>query len=310
MSVGILITYVDDLMTASTPGINALLMAKFKSIWACGEVSTTLVGNVVFLSTQITKVFYKSQFGFKLDQKAYTKDLIERHRMEESSPRKTIIQPDLHETGPTLEMPERMEDKLVMAEVKEAQSLAGELLWLSQRTRPDLAFAVSQAASHTTSTPLRSVRISKHILRYLVGSRDMCMFFLPPTELTPHKEWFAEKHATDPFLWSDSPNHLIAFTDASFASEGTKSFGAFVLSLGGSIVHWKCGKQSHSSYSTAESELLAVADGYVGSTSITALVEELMPQTHMQTMLAVDNAAAVALVSQTKAVSWRTRHLE
>ena len=48
--------------------------------------------------------------------------------------------------------------------VHQAQQVTGELLWLSQRSRPDLAFTVSLLASLATKAPHRALRIADRAL--------------------------------------------------------------------------------------------------------------------------------------------------
>ena len=57
-------------------------------------------------------------------------------------------------------------------EVRQAQRLAGGLNWLATRTRPDIAFLVSQLSSAATRCPERALALGKRCLRYLTGTRD------------------------------------------------------------------------------------------------------------------------------------------
>ena len=50
---------------------------------------------------------------------------------------------------------------------KRAQGLVGQLLWLSGRTRPDLAYVVSIAASKIVPNPREAVARAEHLARYL-----------------------------------------------------------------------------------------------------------------------------------------------
>ena len=68
-----------------------------------------------------------------------------------------------------------------------AQRFAGELLWLSQRTRPDLAFGVNAACASAVTKPEQSVVVSEAIMRFLVGRPNLALTYysMPATEKTP-----------------------------------------------------------------------------------------------------------------------------
>lgn len=105
--------------------------------------------------------------------------------------------------------PETFEEK----DLKAAQSITGELAWLAQRCRPDLAYTVSVMSSMMSKDPSRAVQIGMKTLAYL--------------NLT--KDWKLRYHAgRDP--------SLIVFTDSSYAPEVMVvplCFGQEHLSLGG-----------------------------------------------------------------------------
>ena len=51
--------------------------------------------------------------------------------------------------------------------VKEAQGITGALLWMSTRSRPDIAYAVSRMGQQATKVPDLSIAIGKQVLQYL-----------------------------------------------------------------------------------------------------------------------------------------------
>ena len=60
-----------------------------------------------------------------------------------------------------------------MAQIREAQSLAGALNWLATRTRGDIAFGVRRMSSMSTLAPQRALALGKKILRYLIATPDV-----------------------------------------------------------------------------------------------------------------------------------------
>ena len=57
------------------------------------------------------------------------------------------------------------------------QSTVGKLLYLSIRTRPDIAFAVSTAAKFTAKPTEQHWKAVKHILRYIAGTINFGLQF-------------------------------------------------------------------------------------------------------------------------------------
>ena len=54
-------------------------------------------------------------------------------------------------------------------DVKVAQAMAGALLWLTTRTRPDLAMSISTVCRLATKNPKRSIEIATIIMQYVKG---------------------------------------------------------------------------------------------------------------------------------------------
>ena len=106
-------------------------------------------------------------------------------------------------------------------------------------------------------------------------------------------------------LQQDKPTILIS-TDASFAPGGGKSRTGVVVLLDDMIVHWMTGRQTRTSCSTCEAELLASKTGLQVGLNIRDIVTEATGQT-VKVMIEGDNAAAIRTL-QTEVTSWRTRH--
>ena len=102
------------------------------------------------------------------------------------------------------------------------QRTVGEMLWLGTRTRPDLMFVITHAASLVARRPSYVNRLGKRLLSYLAGTVDLRMTMGPT------------KCATEP--------ELIVYTDASYAPFGRRSFGAAVVTFAGSPIAWKSGR--------------------------------------------------------------------
>ena len=177
--------------------------------------------------------------------------------------------------------PETFEEK----DLKAAQSITGELAWLAQRCRPDLAYTVSVMSSMMSKDPSRAVQIGMKTLAYL--------------NLT--KDWKLRYHAgRDP--------SLIVYTDSSYAPDGGRSHGGAVVFWAGAPVAWRSSRQTLITTSSAETELLAASEGTTLMASIDALLADVGCKA-TERELRVDNSAAITLASE-EGGSWRTRHLK
>ena len=70
---------------------------------------------------------------------------------------------------PKLEVPVEPEENLVVEEIRKAQGVTGELLWLAVRSRPDIAFAVSLMGRHLSKNPRWVVKVGRCVFGILLG---------------------------------------------------------------------------------------------------------------------------------------------
>ena len=59
----------------------------------------------------------------------------------------------------------------------EYQSMGGSLLYLSTRTRPDIAYAVSNVSRFNAEPTTKHMTAVKRILRYLNGTCDLSLLY-------------------------------------------------------------------------------------------------------------------------------------
>ena len=128
-----------------------------------------------------------------------------------------------------------VEDRATQAYLEskhKCQEEVGVLIWISSRTRPDIAAVVSIAATMTTFHPNEAFNLIKGIWKYLAAS---CEFYLEYGSVVCRK--------------------VRVFTDASFAPGGDRSRSGVVVFWMGGIVHWRTKRQPMATLSTPESEL-------------------------------------------------------
>eukprot|EP00438_Fugacium_kawagutii_P013001 Skav233514 [mRNA] locus=scaffold1225:75521:77185:- [translate_table: standard] len=214
-----------------------------------------------------------------MTQEDYLKEMLKRNlgEEEESWPRRKLPM-----------MKEKPEDEEVKKphpdQVRRAQKIAGELLWLSTRTRPDLMFVVSKVAAQVLHHLSWVEDSARQIWAYLVATKE---------------EGLAYEAGEPGFEWSEDAG-IQTYADASFSPGGAESHGCVVVMLRGGLLLWKSSRQSTVTLSTAEAELNELIEGLMVGESVAAIMEELEP--------ASDSQAAIN-ICLAEGGSWRTRHL-
>ena len=163
----------------------------------------------------------------------------------------------------------------------QAQQVTGELLWLSQRSRPDLAYTANLLASLATKAPHHALSIADRALGYLQRTKSASLVFVADN------------------------TQLHGWTGASFSPEGLRSHGGWCVCLFGCPVAWRSARLAFVTLSTAESELMASIERAVALESIQALLHTVGFDVADKRVLHADSQALLAIGHG----SWRTRRL-
>ena len=142
-----------------------------------------------------------------------------------------------------------MEGVICPEDVKQCQTVIGELLWLATRTM--------QAGSQFCSI------LSQHVLGYLAGTVDLALEYGPRSD------------AADQYGRVQSMGRLDMLTDSSFAPAGGKGHQGLMAMWGGCLVAWESKSQACATLSTTESELLGYVDGLTMGESVGAVINVL-----------------------------------
>ena len=159
---------------------------------------------------------YRNTEGFFINQSGFLRELLRRHSMDSNASNlvmRATTEPE-DEPGKT------------QHEIRAAQQAAGELLWLSTKTRPDISYAVSRICSSTSRAPVWALEASYQVMRYPQGVGI----------------WYRKKQGFG----------LESTSDASFAPGGGHSHGAVITLLRGSPIAWKSSRQPFPALSTAD----------------------------------------------------------
>ncbi|CAE7486493.1 GIP [Symbiodinium sp. CCMP2592] len=157
--IGIVVIYVDDVLICGLTGIIKEVARAIKAIWKTNDLQLVSDGTIRFLGIEISMC---SQ-GFALSQRSYIEELIRVHNVAPTRRDVIPLAKDLATFATEAE-----EGDYTEIELKAAQQCAGELLWISQRTRPDLSFVASLVGSLSTKAPRSSAGVAECVF-YAVG---------------------------------------------------------------------------------------------------------------------------------------------
>ena len=201
-----------------------------------------------------------------IGQPTFTKNTLKKYNMEEAKPIKTPV----NVSSKLLKASEDSEffDQTLY------QSAVGSLLYLSTRTRPDIAFAVNNVArfcSQPTKTHWTAV---KRIFRYLRGTTHLGLLYSKGDEDT-----------------------LIGFSDSDWGGDSNdyKSTSGYIFQIGGTAVSWKSKKQSCVALSTAEAEYMALASTAQEAIWLRELNSVLKNEPAQPVTVFEDNQAAICM---------------
>ena len=245
---GFMVVYVDDIIVLSREEIVIAVQKELQREW---DTSTPeWLGKVPakFLGMEISE----HEKGFLTSQAAYIQDKTSSMGVKDSK-------------VPTVkDMYPPPEDQADEKDVRLAQKDIGELLWISTRTRPELAFVVSRCSAMVLSAPKWVLGMSKLVWGYLKSTQE-------------HGLWFTRDHgAGDAGVELYGGGGLRAYSDISFAptGDGSVSHGAVYIMWRGSLLWWRSGKQPFPTLSTAEAELVEAIEAFTLRDSVDAILAE------------------------------------
>ena len=174
---GYLLTYVDDFIVVGPLNVRNAIEEEISRSWkvkVTGDIDqfdeNNLEASLTFLSTTIRS--HPTLGGFTMSQEEFTRDVLKTWEMSECRSMMTPGEPSstkLPEEG----TPEQLDPEGVLR----AQKMAGSLIWLSTRTRPDISYAQSRISSMATKAPQRAVIEGLRVLRYLQGTKPVGLRF-------------------------------------------------------------------------------------------------------------------------------------
>ena len=201
-------------------------------------------------------------------------------------------------------------DSPAMTDAWNYRSIVGMMLYLSDNTRLDIAFGVSQVArfSHQPKQP-HAIAV-KRIARYLKGTSTEGTIFKPPKSI--HLDLYVDADFAG--LWgSEHPNDPVS----------VKSRSGHLISLSGCFLIGKTNLQTSIAQSTGEAEYIALSHALRALLPIRSTLLELLAAidlpsslkvsvpssvlSHFKTLVHEDNNSALMLANDQR-VTPRTKH--
>ena len=223
-----------------------------------------------------------------LHQHNYTEDLLKEHAAHLPARKRTT--PGDAERLKKVPPPPDPSNPEYHKWIKRGQRILGGVLWLSTRTRPDLAYAVS-ATARVLTKDLELLKVKRrHILQHLNTTKTKGLFYVHPRK---------KKEVTE----------FTIFGDSSFAPSGKHSQSGLTIHLshGNSphLIHWQSPRELKIAESSAAAELYALASGRKSARNFRLLIHESFT-TSIIMSLRCDNTATIAMLEEP---GWMTRYV-
>ena len=273
----IITVWVDDLMLfATSKELMNRMKTDIKSEWECTDLGepTKIVG------IEITR----QGDSITISQQRYIESILRREGMLHANPVATPLDPHIA-IEPN---PEGNEGSRSNAYAK----VLGELQYLANATRPDIAYAVNRLASYTANPSLQHVGALKRILRYLAGTRT-----------------YGITYSASP-LKNRGTNLFQGYADAAYNNvDKRKSTSGYVFTVGGGAITWMSRKQSTTALSTAEAEYVALSEAGREACWLRSLYSELGFPQLAPTIIHGDNEGSIAMVKNPQ-FHRKSKHIE
>lgn len=214
--------------------------------------------------------------NIKISQPAYVDKLLEKFNMQDCSTITTPLPPKKYINN---------NDNKPFADVNLYQQLVGGLIYLSNATRPDIAYSVGYLARSMQKPTEEDWKNGKRVLRYLKGTRSQGIQY-------------------------NNKEFLQGYSDSSYAEEiDRKSVGGYVFKQAGGAFSWRSTKQDIVAQSSSEAEYIALAEAVKEALWIRKLQAEMFPKISSPTTIFEDNQSTINLAENPIHTN-RSKHID
>ena len=204
-----------------------------------------------------------------ISQKNYVREILKREGMEYANPVAMPMDPNV-ELKPN---PDGNDGNRSNSYAR----LLGELQFLANATRPDIAYAVNRLAAYTANPSLQHVTALKRVLRYLRGTKDYGITYRKPTN-------------------DDQKNMCHGYADAAYGNaDDYKSTSGYVFLVAGGAVTWSSKKQTTIALSSTEAEYVALSEAGREACWLKSLYDELGYEQREPILIRGDNDGSIAM---------------
>jgi ribonuclease HI len=217
----------------------------------------------------------------ELDQENYIVEILKKFGMTDCKPVGTPS-----DTSRKLSVKD-VNDENSLVGVVPYQELIGSLLFLTQTTRPDIAYAVNDTSRFNSYHAEVHWVAVKRILRYLSGTRKLKLRF------------------------SKDDQQLIGFTDADWGSDPDKrrSCTGFVFKMANAAISWCSKRQQTVALSSTEAEYMALSSAVSEAIWLKQFYYELVSESKKAIKIYCDNESCIKL-AKNGSFSQRTKHID
>ena len=214
--------------------------------------------------------------GILVSQEHFVRELLRRFNIEDVPPRHTPL--DAQEMF--------MESSSTDAEGVPYRQIVGALLYVSTCSRPDISFAVGQAAKFASKPKLEHWEQLKKILGYLKATARYGLWF------------------------KSNDQDLEVYSDADWANDtdSRKSISGVLIKSWGCTVSWLSKKQTIVATSTKAAETIAACTALQRADQVKELLQEFRMKSTNGIVVQVDNKPAIQAIQNEKPAA-ATKHL-
>lgn len=183
---------------------------------------------------------------------------------------------------------EEMQEENVLTNIPYRPAI-GSLMYLATGTRPDISFAVGKLAQYCEKPTLSHWTAVKRILRYIKGTRDLCITYK-----------------------ADNSLDVRGYCDSDWAGcrATRRSTGGFLFTMCGGPITWRSKKQRVVATSTCEAEYIAAYDGVKEAVWLSSLLLQITGvRSFVPIKLFIDNQGSIDMASS-NAVNARNKHID
>lgn len=254
----IIIVYVDDLILITKSmeqmhELKKLILDKYK----CRDLGAINF----YLGVRVIRD--RPNRSLKLVQDAYIDKILRDYKMENCLPRKTPLPVSALNFKPR-DPQDRADEQFT----KRYQSIVGKLLYPTNWTRADSAWAVGLLCRFLSNPSQAHLDGAYHVLQYYSGTKNLGIEFKAPPNQRLDVDLFVQARFYG--------LNFHGYSDAAFADAADrKSTSGYVFKLAGGTISHKSGKQSILTTSTTEAEYVAMTYAAKEATWLRRLLQDL-----------------------------------